>query len=572
MLKTSSNKTKFLLIMLFLFSILSTLWMLDLKNSFTFDDFTTLYNARFNSFEELFNVLPTRTYNDRPIGLMFIKSLNILFGLNFQAYHIIFAFIHYFNIFLIYKIACILFDSIVGEEKKYLSIIAASVFGIYPLSIMSVSWISAVYDLLCCLFVLLSIVFYLKARASERYEHNYAIISLVCFYLSIRTKEMSLTLPLILGIYEIWLALKMKTKLKINWYLMVSIIIMFLFVFLLFGGGIEDIGPDNPYYQDFGVFNLLRNAVKYLFLYFDWSNAEFIFHKYSAGAIIGVLFFVVLFLYALYLAIKKRDYSIIFLIFCIGISLSVVLTMVNMQHRLYLYIPSIFIGITISTFICKILKTKMKYLWEISLVIILGLYLINFMPGMIGYKLQWLNFCYNDAQGLKQLERIEKPVDQSSIYVKGAKDTYNIFYYGPGNSLRILFDDPSINVFLVEEFPEEPVKPYVLLKYNNDNIIEVERDMNIPAIEIESVYPEQINGETDYNEDGTLNLAIVSNIINDNLKIVINGTELNTTIGTDFISTVVPQALLDNEYWNIQVYDTKDARLSDAVTLKIDLQ
>ncbi|WP_342757073.1 hypothetical protein [Kineothrix sedimenti] len=572
MLNNRKIKVHFLLSMLFLFSFLSTLWMIDLKNSFIFDDYSNICYARFNSFEELFKIFPTHTYNDRPIGSMFVKVLNVLFGLNYQNYHIIFTFIHYINIFLVYKISCFLFDFIATEEKKYLSIIAASIFGIYPLSIMSVSWISAVYDLLCCLFALLSIMFYLKARISDRYELNYAALALVCFYLSIRSKEMTLTLPLILFIYEIWLAIKNKNKIIIKWYLIGKIIIMFLFVFLLFRGGIEEIGPDNPYYQDFSIPNLFHNAIKYLFLYFDWSNTGFTFYQYTKGAVIGVSFFIVVFLYAIYSAIKKKEFSIIFLITCIGISLSVVLTMANMQHRLYLYIPSVFIGITVSAFIYNILKTRIKYLWEVSIVIIIGLYLINFTSGMIGFKSNWMDLCYNDAQGLKQLERLEKPVEQSNIFVKSTEDTYNIFYYGPGNSMKLLFDDPSLNIFLVDEFPIEPVKPYIFLEYNNNSIIEVERDMSIPPIEIESVYPEQINKETNFNKDGTLDIAIVSNIINEYLKIIINGKELNTVIGSDFISTTVPQILLDDESLNIQVYDTKAESFSEIITVEIDLK
>ncbi len=566
-----NTKTKFAFLMLIFFSFLSILWMLSLNNSLTFDDFTTLYNARYKSFGELFNFFPAKTYNDRPVGLMFIKVLNIMFGLNAQSYHIVFALIHFFNVYLVYKISFIIFKNTEGDIRIYSAIIAAAIFGIYPISLMTVSWISAVYDIMCCFFILLSAYFYLRAVESPKYEVFYAVISIIFFYISIRTKEMALTLPLILLIYEISCYLENKTKINIKWYLVTELLLMMLFVLLLFKGGIEEIKPDNPYYQSFNIINLLENAIKYLFLYFDWGNTGFMFTNYSMVSIFGVVFFVIILIYSIFLMLNKKDFSIFLSIICIGLSITVVLTMVNMQHRLYLYIPSVFIGITVSLFLNKIINHfKFKYPWELVLIILPLLYLINYTPGMTGYKMEWLNFCNQDALGIKQIQKLETPVENTNIYIKGASDSYNVFFYGPGNSIKLIFDNPTIITHLVDEFPVTPVKPYIFLDYSNNIISELQRDMTIDKLKITSVYPQNINESTIFNHDGSLNIGVVCNRINTNLKITINDVEMSTTIGADFISTVIPKEYLNKEQLIIKVKDIELGIETDEVVIELE--
>ncbi|BCN32214.1 hypothetical protein [Anaeromicropila herbilytica] len=563
-----NNKNTLLILILFTFSFLSILWMLTVSNSFTFDDFTTLCNARFKTFNELFSFLPSKSYNDRPIGLMFIKVLNILFGLNYQSYHIVFGIVHFINIILVYKISKLVFDGVDEKLKIYFSVIAAAVFGIYPASLMTVSWISAVYDILCCLFTLLSLYFYLKSRINLDYCNFYALISIICFYFSIRTKEMSLTLPLIILVYELWKSLDEKKRIKLRWYLFFQLFMMVFFVLRLYLSGVKNVTPDNPYYQSFNIFSLFKNAIRYMFLYFDWGNSGFTFTDFSYGALFGVGVFGIIVIFSLYKAIKRRDFSILLSIISIGISITVVLTMVNMQHRLYLYIPSVFIGLTVAIVLYKVMSYfQFKYLWEFIIIFILCLYLVNYTPGMVGYKVNWLNYCSQDANSLKQIEKLQAPVDDTNVYVKGALEGYNIFFYGPGNSLKLMFDNQSINTILVDEFPDNPEQPYIFLDNSNNSITEVKRDMTPKALVINSIYPSQIDSETTYNKDGSLNIGVVCNIASENLKILINGEEMNTSIGKDFISTVIPKQLLKVKKIEVMVKDSKTNSISNKMII-----
>lgn len=559
-----------LLVLLFFFSLLSVLWVLSQKNSFVYDDVALLSEAHFSSYQSLFHFLPSASYNDRPIRMLFNKMLNDMFGLNYMMYHLVFVIIHLCNVALVYKIGVRIF----GQDQKtgtYSAILSAAVFGIYPTSLMAVSWISATCDLLSCLFVLLCIWFYLRANDGGAYSAFYSLLCLLFYYLSLRSKEMSLTLPLILVFYEIGMAMKEKRRVRISWYLLVSVLFMLFYTVLLFKGGRDKVLPDNPYYQNFHPGVLLRNAIRYLFLYFDWGNSGFLFRGYFPAAFPGVAVFCVGVIYSIYLLFKHRDFSLLFSILAIGIALAVVLPMVNMQHRLYLYSPSVFVGFACGFFLQRAFeKRKHNFSWECMLLLIPSLYLIAYTPGMINYRAGWLATCEKDWSSIEQIEKMDVPAKDSTVYIKGASEGYNIFYYGPGDSLRLFYDDATLKTSLVNDFPMNPQKPYVFWKYNNKEIKEIKRDNSTFKLNIISMYPPQLKRqELKLNSDGSMNLGIVCNEINPNLVVYLNGQPRQTTIGKDFISITVPKKDLTKSSITVYVEDTKERTKTKEVTLPI---
>ncbi|MDD4004900.1 MAG: hypothetical protein PHW69_06815, partial [Elusimicrobiaceae bacterium] len=78
--------------------------------------------------------------------------------------------------------------------------ICALLFGVHPLRVESVAWVSERKDVLYALFFLLSSVFYaayVKNRSRIRY-----IAALVCFGVSLTAKPMGITLPAVLFVYD----------------------------------------------------------------------------------------------------------------------------------------------------------------------------------------------------------------------------------------------------------------------------------------------------------------------------------------------------------------------------------
>ncbi len=87
------------------------------------------------------------------------------------------------------------------------SLTAALLFGLHPLHVESVAWISERKDILCALFFLISLCCYssyaLKRRAGEKGGLLYAL-TLGSFVLALLSKPMAVTLPVVLLILDIY--------------------------------------------------------------------------------------------------------------------------------------------------------------------------------------------------------------------------------------------------------------------------------------------------------------------------------------------------------------------------------
>jgi tetratricopeptide (TPR) repeat protein len=117
------------------------------------------------------------------------------FGLNPSGYHLTNLILHLFNCLLVFWLVFVL------TQKSSISWITAILFGIHPLQVESVAWISERKNMLYALFFLASMISYLyylkKGRALKYYY-----FSLLLFILSLLSKAMAVTLPLALLILD----------------------------------------------------------------------------------------------------------------------------------------------------------------------------------------------------------------------------------------------------------------------------------------------------------------------------------------------------------------------------------
>lgn len=86
------------------------------------------------------------------------------------------------------------------------SLITGLLFGIHPLHVESVAWISERKDILCSLFFLLSILAYLRYASSQSTQEKllYYCLSLLTCILSLFSKPMAVTLPVILLLMDLY--------------------------------------------------------------------------------------------------------------------------------------------------------------------------------------------------------------------------------------------------------------------------------------------------------------------------------------------------------------------------------
>ncbi len=124
-----------------------------------------------------------------------------IWGLNPAYHHLVNVLIHVLNVLLV----CVLFVKLlegraVSQTAAYVAAFAAAlVFGVHPLRVESVAWLSERKDVLCSFFFLASLITYLNyARAESGAESRkyYGLTFLFCL-MSLMSKPMAVTLPFV---------------------------------------------------------------------------------------------------------------------------------------------------------------------------------------------------------------------------------------------------------------------------------------------------------------------------------------------------------------------------------------
>lgn len=381
--------------------ILSKYWILSPHNFFIFDDFTNLFN---NHFFFKFSLLPVQMYNDRPVGNLLFKLLYDLFKLNPTPYFYFLLILHTLNSLLIYK----LFTKYLPKNT---ALISAILFAIWPRSTFAVQWLSALYDLLSVTFILLYLLNYQK------------YFSLIFYFLALRTKESVLFIPLIPLIYDYFKTKKIITIHKINIFLMLSYIL--LIIYLSLTSSFQHFDPNNPYYPSLNPILWLKNIFIYIYLFTNIRENGFIFDGFHPTGIVCLLIFLTFTI----LNIKKTTTK--FLLISIILSLLPVLPFANRQHKLYLYLPSIFLVPLIVNYFNK------KFIY---ILFAIAIYSNFFDKYYLSEKSFWLNTGEQNRTEFNQLKLLPKP--QSINKIKNS-DPNGIYYYGPGHVINLFFNDPS---------------------------------------------------------------------------------------------------------------------------------
>ncbi len=133
------------------------------------------------------------------------------YGLNPWGHHLTNVILHALNTCLVFflfiqLVHCASATVPFSAARLVSGVFAALFFALHPLRVESVAWVSERKDLLCALFFLLALLFYLAHRRTERPadEHWRYFAALVCFALALMSKPMAVTLPVVLLLLDVW--------------------------------------------------------------------------------------------------------------------------------------------------------------------------------------------------------------------------------------------------------------------------------------------------------------------------------------------------------------------------------
>jgi len=134
----------------------------------------------------------------RPLFLLFLLLNYKIFGPYAAGWHLVSVAAHMGVTYLVYVLA----RRLTGDGRT--ALIAALIFGVHPVHIESVAWISGVTDPLLALFLLPSFLCYLNARERTARRRAWLAGSLALYGLAMLSKETALILPIIIFTFE-WL-------------------------------------------------------------------------------------------------------------------------------------------------------------------------------------------------------------------------------------------------------------------------------------------------------------------------------------------------------------------------------
>jgi tetratricopeptide (TPR) repeat protein len=193
------KKNLFLLCAVLLVSITTLSFYPSLHNDFTnLDDQVMVYenvkimHLSLENIKTFFTSFHFGLYH--PLVLLSYAIEFRLFGLYASAYHTTNLYLHVFNTLLVLW----LFFKL--TRSAGVSFITAVLFAVHPLHVESVAWISERKDVLYSFFFLGSLISYCYYR--ERHRNMYFVVMAALFVLSLLSKPMAVTLPLVLILFD----------------------------------------------------------------------------------------------------------------------------------------------------------------------------------------------------------------------------------------------------------------------------------------------------------------------------------------------------------------------------------
>lgn len=130
-----------------------------------------------------------------------------MWGLNPAGYHLTNIIFHAVNTFLVFILVVRLLGA-GGYSKENLQksviagIVTALLFGVHPMRVESVAWIAERKDVLYAFFYLLSLFVYLRYTSVK--SKKYYLLCLIFFVLSLMSKPMAVSLPVVLLILDFY--------------------------------------------------------------------------------------------------------------------------------------------------------------------------------------------------------------------------------------------------------------------------------------------------------------------------------------------------------------------------------
>jgi len=126
-----------------------------------------------------------------------------------KPYHVTNLIIHLLNVIMVF-----LFIYILARGNLIVPLVVSLLFGVHPMHVESVAWISERKDVLYTFFYLAALIFYLKYIDSKK--SGFIMLAFLAFGLSLLSKAMAVTLPVVMVLIDYYRQRKFNTKVMLE--------------------------------------------------------------------------------------------------------------------------------------------------------------------------------------------------------------------------------------------------------------------------------------------------------------------------------------------------------------------
>jgi len=143
----------------------------------------------------------------QPLSWMTLGLDYVVWGMNPLGYHLSSLLLHAANTVLLYRVILALLRHRYPEATPWPAFAGALVHALHPLRVESVVWATERRDVLCGFFALLSVLAYLRRVEEERQGRpaaRWLVLSCVAFGASLLSKALSITLPAVLLVLDVF--------------------------------------------------------------------------------------------------------------------------------------------------------------------------------------------------------------------------------------------------------------------------------------------------------------------------------------------------------------------------------
>jgi protein O-mannosyl-transferase len=373
----------------------------SLRNDFVFDDESVvLGDPTITHLSSIIKYFTAQEGFHKVIGRYYRPVVNTSYAIDYAlwdlkpfGFHLSNIIIHIINSLLFLKLLFLIFKGQQGKigDKKYflLVLLGGIIFAVNTIHTEAVSWVSGRTDSLAFTFFIASFISYLIY--SKEKQAKYLILTIILYVFSLLAKEMSITFPVLVIIYDFYFNRELSVKEKIlKNKLIYSILIIISIIYLIIRWIIlKDVPERTTYFYFYGensltVFATMVQTIPLYFrllflpygLLYHYNGYLPYLHSILDYQVIFSILFIVILISAIYLLRKKfpfTSFSILIVFTTLMPVMNIVPTMNFMAER-FLYIPSIIVSIIILEFAVKYFDKKNENLIIGILVMVIAVY------------------------------------------------------------------------------------------------------------------------------------------------------------------------------------------------------